>query len=233
MSIVTIDGEKVSTEQEPENWFYYRTDAFRRLREAVAIDDLRALVDHAVGVAAYAIIRGSPWDAETEAALETAKRAIMADLKGNEANCAAHEQYWEGRTKEMEHRPAATAETGSVIKFPAQDTITVTGYFGACPDCGRSEYVNVGREHWLICTEHKKRAPIGSNLFSDWRNETEADWERNRKLLSECEHVDFLPAGLWPKDPAARATALRRAREKAGREETHWLGVTFDDDISF
>lgn len=89
MSTVTINGEKISTEREPEDWFSYRTDAFKRLRKApVAIDDLRALVDHAVAVAAYAIIRGSPFNEETEAALEAAKRDIIAELTDNESNGA-------------------------------------------------------------------------------------------------------------------------------------------------
>jgi hypothetical protein len=88
MSTVTLlNGEKASTELRPEDWFDYRADAFKRLRKApVAIDDLRALVDHAIGVAAYAIIRGSPWDDKTEAALEAAKCAIMDELLGNKTN---------------------------------------------------------------------------------------------------------------------------------------------------
>lgn len=110
MSTVTINGEKVSTELEPEDWFEYRADAFKRLRKApVAIDDLRALVDHAVGVAAYAIIRGSSWDEKTEAALEAAKRDIIDELsgnKGNEADWPGYEQYCVERTKEMERRTA-------------------------------------------------------------------------------------------------------------------------------
>jgi hypothetical protein len=81
MRTVTINGQKVSTHQEPEDWYYYRTDAFQRLRASTAaIDDLRALVDHVIGVAAYAIIGGSPWDEKTEEALETAKTAIMDGL---------------------------------------------------------------------------------------------------------------------------------------------------------
>lgn len=85
MSIVSISGQKVSTEQQPEDWYYYRTDSFQRLRAApVAIDDLRALVEHAAGAARYAIVGGSPWDEKTEAALETAKTAIMDELIGEQ-----------------------------------------------------------------------------------------------------------------------------------------------------
>jgi hypothetical protein len=81
MSIVKINGERASTHERTEDWSYYRTVAFQRLRASTAaIDDLRALVDSAVGAAAYAIIGGSPWNDETEAALETAKTAIMDGL---------------------------------------------------------------------------------------------------------------------------------------------------------
>jgi hypothetical protein len=43
---------------------------------------------------------------------------------------------------------------------------------------------NVGRDHWLICHEHKYGWWIGSNLFSGWREETEKQWEENKTLLS-------------------------------------------------
>jgi hypothetical protein len=29
--------------------------------------------------------------------------------------------------------------------------------------------------HWMFCREHKTRWCIGSNLFSSWRHETEAE----------------------------------------------------------
>jgi len=97
MSIVTINGERASTEVRTEDWYDFRAAAFERLRKApVAIDDLRALVEYAVGVAAYAIIRGSPWDDETETALEAAKREIIDELVGNKSNEAdwpGHEQF--------------------------------------------------------------------------------------------------------------------------------------------
>lgn len=58
-------------------------------------------------------------------------------------------------------------------------------YFGACPRCGDSDRcLNVGRDHWAVCTRHKARWLVGSNLFSGWRHETETDWQRNSELLS-------------------------------------------------
>ena len=63
-------------------------------------------------------------------------------------------------------------------------------YFGACPVCGKTDgYLNVGRNHWFVCREHKKKWCAGSNLFSDWRDETEEKHEENAKLLESYETV--------------------------------------------
>jgi hypothetical protein len=49
-------------------------------------------------------------------------------------------------------------------------------YFGLCPTCHKCEgFINVGRSHWLYCTEHKVKWLIGANIFSSWRDETEAE----------------------------------------------------------
>ena len=49
----------------------------------------------------------------------------------------------------------------------------VENYFGVCPECGKTDgYINVGRDHWFYCKEHKLRWNVGSNLFSDWKDET-------------------------------------------------------------
>ena len=58
--------------------------------------------------------------------------------------------------------------------------------FGACPVCGGSDgYLNLGRNHYFVCHEHKFRWCVGENLFSSWRHETEADWHKNWELISE------------------------------------------------
>lgn len=55
----------------------------------------------------------------------------------------------------------------------------------ACPVCGNEgNYRNVGREHWFFCERCKVTWREGINLFSSWRKETPADWERNRHFLS-------------------------------------------------
>jgi hypothetical protein len=50
------------------------------------------------------------------------------------------------------------------------------GFFGSCPHCKNADgYLNIGRGHWMFCDEHRTRWFIGTNLFSSWRDETEAE----------------------------------------------------------
>ena len=61
-------------------------------------------------------------------------------------------------------------------------------YFGVCPICGKTDgYLNIFKNHWFYCSKHKKRWLAGYNLFSGWYGETEEDWSRNEKILSEYE----------------------------------------------
>ena len=58
----------------------------------------------------------------------------------------------------------------------------VDDYFGVCPICKSHDgYLNAGRGHFFICNEHRVVWYVGSNLFSDWRYETEEEqrlkWE--------------------------------------------------------
>jgi len=40
-------------------------------------------------------------------------------------------------------------------------------YFGGCPECGGTHgYLNVNRNHWFVCDDHKTAWFIGSNIFS-------------------------------------------------------------------
>jgi hypothetical protein len=56
-------------------------------------------------------------------------------------------------------------------------------YFGLCPVCLRTDgYINIGREHWFFCKEHKAKWSGGSNLFSAWRDETE---DSQRKIFDD------------------------------------------------
>lgn len=58
--------------------------------------------------------------------------------------------------------------------------------FGACPVCQTSYgYLNIHRDHWFFCDEHKVRWLVGSNLFSSWEHESEAKWKRNERRLQQ------------------------------------------------
>ena len=68
-------------------------------------------------------------------------------------------------------------------------------HLGACPQChDAGACLNVRKDHWGCCTRCSTRWRIGSNLFSSWQHETEADWQRNIAELEQCQVVQ--PA-LW------------------------------------
>ena len=69
--------------------------------------------------------------------------------------------------------------------------ITTDEYFGGCPECGDSSgYLNVGRDHWAVCDEHRTAWNFGANLFSSWHEETENDWRRNEAKLKTYRVVE-------------------------------------------
>ena len=65
-------------------------------------------------------------------------------------------------------------------------------YFGHCPTChGAPDVIlNLRRDHWACCHADKKRWCVGSNLFSSWREESEADWQRNYEQIKDYEDVE-------------------------------------------
>ena len=82
-------------------------------------------------------------------------------------------------------------------RFP--DAIVVDDYFGGCPECGKNDgHLNIYRDHYFVCHAHKKRWSPGSNLFSSWKDETEAEWSVNATLLDGYDEVEPLMVGRWP-----------------------------------
>lgn len=43
--------------------------------------------------------------------------------------------------------------------------------------------LNVGRDHFAVCAKHNAFRRAGSNLFSNWREMTDADFQENAKAL--------------------------------------------------
>jgi hypothetical protein len=73
------------------------------------------------------------------------------------------------------------------------------GYFGLCPKCHKSDgYINVGRNHWGLCEEHRTKWCIGSNLFSSWRDEHEAEQRRQYNALRFGTFEEVVPYRPMP-----------------------------------
>ena len=81
---------------------------------------------------------------------------------------------------------------GEVIRLPgARAAITTDAYFGGGPHCDANDgYMNVERDHWCVCDKHKTKWRIGSNLFSDWKDEDENVWMKNEYRLANYMKVE-------------------------------------------
>jgi hypothetical protein len=76
-----------------------------------------------------------------------------------------------------------------VINLPRPNANSAA--FGGCPTCLCIDNVwNVFKSHWAVCHRHKTKWYLGANLFSNWRQETEADWLRNKYRLAEYREVE-------------------------------------------
>ncbi len=57
-------------------------------------------------------------------------------------------------------------------------------------------HLNLGRQHWGVCHEHRLRWLIGENLFSAWRDEDPARWRKAAQLLDDHAVIEpWVP--LW------------------------------------
>jgi hypothetical protein len=108
------------------------------------------------------------------------------------------------------------------------------GYFGWCPKCKNNDgYLNIGREHWFLCKEHKVKWCVGYNLFSSWQHETE---DEQRSIYDE---LDF---GTFEKIEPANPSDLEMWASDCARKlsvKLQWLKCKLgfyppgDDDIPF
>jgi hypothetical protein len=90
---------------------------------------------------------------------------------------------------------------------PREPMITTDEYFGGCPTCGKNDgYRNVGRSHWFFCLEHRVVWCAGSNLFSSWHGETEAEQREKHKLIEDFEQVE----PIYPSRNTLNITAAER-----------------------
>jgi hypothetical protein len=69
--------------------------------------------------------------------------------------------------------------------------------FGLCPYCHRTDgYLNAGRSHRFYCIEHKVSWSAGSNLFSSWQWETEAE-QRAKWAEIGLDHFEDVEPFFW------------------------------------
>lgn len=69
-----------------------------------------------------------------------------------------------------------------------QDAVDV---LGGCPECGRNDgHHNVGAGHWGLCHQHRTRWFIGANLFSGWREESEAEQRAQFAAVADYAKVE-------------------------------------------
>jgi len=67
----------------------------------------------------------------------------------------------------------------------------------SCPTCSKSDgYFNISRDHYGFCDIHKTAWYLGSNLFTDWRDEDPSLWQFNRKRLARYAVVDVAEGGV-------------------------------------
>jgi len=77
------------------------------------------------------------------------------------------------------------AETNSLI-FNEQN------YFGHCPFPEHENYyLNIHREHWMVCDKCKIKWCMGENLFSSWRTENMAKWKANFMRIKNYKEIKF------------------------------------------
>lgn len=99
-------------------------------------------------------------------------------------------------------------------------------HFGVCPEChwytGR---LNTGRGHWGYCTPHKTTWSIGSNLFSDWKDQSE---EEQRRIYDEVGLDAYTEVEPWVFKPR---TEPYPACEFCGKPaERRWYGEALCDE---
>jgi len=69
------------------------------------------------------------------------------------------------------------------------------GQLGHCSVCGGNDgQFNIKRLNYFFCKKHKKFWCVGENIISDWRDETEHLWRKNKKKFAKYEEIT---GGEW------------------------------------
>lgn len=87
-------------------------------------------------------------------------------------------------------------------------------YFGGCPECGHNDgSLNIKSVHFITCHEHKVCWCVGSNLFSNWKEESEYDWLVNRMLLETYEEAKPIHSKTMLREFEAQAKERQELEE--------------------
>jgi hypothetical protein len=102
--------------------------------------------------------------------------------------------YLRHAVDELDNKHKTAMTKAETAKAPwTTDRKQTEGYFGLCPHCHCHDgYINVGREHWFVCDEHKVRWCVGANLFDSWREQTEDEQRRiyNERGIGEYAEIE-------------------------------------------
>jgi hypothetical protein len=150
--------------------------------------------------------------------------AIRADLAARPLGGEEGKRRWT-----MVNNGRAKQDAGKKQKAAARALSRMTDrgagewYFGLCPKCKKYDgCLNVGPGHWYFCKEHRLRWFVGSNLFSSWRDETEAEQRRRYEKLGFDRYKDVEPfypdmEDVQPLDEESNGEKPTVRRKRSGR----------------
>ena len=95
-------------------------------------------------------------------------------------------------------------------------------WLGGCPRCGVHDgFLNIGRDHWVVCHMHRVKWCFGANLFEPpWKDQDDALFSENAWLLANYAEVEPLREGavVWSSDPKIWRRQSEVLRERAAFE---------------
>ncbi len=166
------------------------------------VPDMYALLQ--LSLAAEKVAQSS-YFSNVELLVKAASEYFESTPRGQESRRACEEmeaerEEEEGAWSRFYQQQAAEADDifdGAVGADPALVRAVYQERFGACPECGQASTVlNIGREHWFVCHDHKIKWHVGSNLFSAWKEENQETWDKNADTLSGYREVEPVRSSL-------------------------------------
>ena len=105
-------------------------------------------------------------------------------------------------------------------------------YFGLCPHCHDNDgFINLGRGHWFLCHEHKVMWFIGSNLFGNWRDETEDEQRAIYDAHGVGTYTEINPYRPPPTEEELWQQAEYEERLRQKKEIDCGYGIRFENGV--